>query len=409
MRLGRGAAFVLPTVLAILAAPLPAAAVTYALSPTRIIVNGDALEVDGRLELGGPRPRLTGKIKGARLDLRPWQQTGRKADTPPTSGGSEEGADRARLFSPDPLPLELLRNYELGLDLALERVVLEGAELENLRARAALDGGRLRLDPLQAGLGAGQIDGEVLVDAAGATPAVTLDLQGSDLQSAELLALAGQPPVLQAPAELRVGLHGEGASPAALAGSLSGQVTALLEQGQLDTGPLAAARDEARMLLEALQRGRVGRSSRLNCAAFDLTADRGVVTPQLAVLDTELATLAIEGSVDLGRERLDLKVLPRTKVARFDVAAPFSVGGTLAEPDIGIDRAGAARQLAGLLGALAAPPEVRRAFEGLEGDKGCLSLEADTAPAEQARPPEIEVPRNLDDLLDRGVRGLFGR
>lgn len=384
-----------------------AAPLSYTLAPTRIILNGDVLDVDARLDLGGERPRLTGRLSGPRLDIRPWLAEIRPDPAPPPPGSDDRDGASSAVFSDDPLPLEALRLLDASLDLDLGRVVLDRADLQSVRATAELSGGRLRLDPLTAGLGEGRLAGSVEVDAGDARPHMTAMFEGGDLASADLLGLAGYPALVDAPAELRMNLRADGASLEALAGTVSGRVTMLVDQGRLDTGVLDATSDGARLLLATLERGGAP-SSRLNCAAFDVAAEQGVLTPELAVLDTEYATLGIEGEVDLGRESLALSILPRAKVLSLDLTAPFLVRGPLAEPRVDVDRAGAAREVAGLLAALAAPPSVERAFDGLDGNRGCLSLDADAASGPGA-PAGIEVPDNVEDLIERGVRGLFGR
>ncbi|MCL6609213.1 MAG: hypothetical protein K6T74_14100, partial [Geminicoccaceae bacterium] len=133
----------------------------------------------------------------------------------------------------------------------------------------------------------------------------------------------------------------------------------------------------------------------------------GVVELRVAVLETARARLTGEGRLDLGSERLDLTLLPRSRGATLSVAVPVRVRGTLAAPEIALDQREAGRRAAlGLLGALVFPPAALAAFADL-GASGnpCLASEPGPSPTD----PGTSGPALPGvDALRRGLEGLFG-
>ena len=103
----------------------------------------------------------------------------------------------------------------------------------------------------------------------------------------------------------------------------------------------------------------------------DLALRRGVLSNRALLLETEDAVTEGEGAVDLGRERVEVRL--RTESKRLTVGAlpaPLLVSGTLKEPRAAPDPASPAGQ-GGLAGALAALPTIRL---GIGDDPRCEGL-----------------------------------
>ena len=103
----------------------------------------------------------------------------------------------------------------------------------------------------------------------------------------------------------------------------------------------------------------------------DLTLRRGVLSTRALLLETEDALTEGQGTVDLGRERVEVRL--RTESKRLTVGvlpAPLLVSGTLKEPRAAPDPATPAGR-GGLAGALAALPSVQL---GIGDDPRCEGL-----------------------------------
>jgi uncharacterized protein involved in outer membrane biogenesis len=218
--------------------------------------------------------------------------------------------------------------------------------------------------------------------------------------------------LLEGSGDLKAKLDASGASPQAMARSLGGQVSFLMADGRLRTELVDRLAPGMRQLLGTLVTGKPADVTSLRCLALAMPIAEGVARPRL-VLDSEVSTLVGTGSIDLGRETLDITVVPRAKVADLNVALPVTVRGPLMAPSFGIDREGAARRVASLLGAAVFPPEVMGTFAEPDSGGGneCLTLASDPArsplPGLGAVVP-AEVLRNPEKALD-AAKGALGK
>ena len=63
------------------------------------------------------------------------------------------------------------------------------------------------------------------------------------------------------------------------------------------------------------------------------------MSTRLAVFDTDNATIDISGTINFRNEQMDLDIKPQTKGLRiFSLRSPLYVRGTLAHPDVGVQK-----------------------------------------------------------------------
>jgi AsmA protein len=78
----------------------------------------------------------------------------------------------------------------------------------------------------------------------------------------------------------------------------------------------------------------------MNCAALAFRVNAGVMQAENLVLDTSINTLVGSGQIDLAQERLELTLVPRTKVPSIvALRSPIHITGSLAQPRVELDRA----------------------------------------------------------------------
>jgi hypothetical protein len=111
--------------------------------------------------------------------------------------------------------------------------------------------------------------------------------------------------------------------------------------------------------------------ARVECFVADLALRRGVLSTRALLLETEDALTQGDGAVDLGRERVEVRL--RTESKRFTVGVlptPLLISGTLKAPRTAPDPAAPAGR-GGLAGALAALPTIQT---GIGDDPRCEAL-----------------------------------
>lgn len=359
---------------------------------------------------GGPRPRLEGSLASRRLDAAALAALLGGARESGESGRPSENRGRGRpgRVIPDlPLDLSGLRAVEARIELKVGELATGGPMLRDLVLPLELGNGRLVAGPIRAGLAGGRIAGRFEADAGRPQPALALSLEARGVAIAALQRELDQEPTLEAPLDLDLELAGRGASLSALLAGADGELTAAVASGRIRALALdritGGVREVGRVLLSQGGEGWV----ELRCAAFDLPVRASVAEFRVAVAETARARVTAEGRIDLGSERLDLTLVPRSRGATLNLAVPVRLRGTLAAPEIALDQREAARRAAlGLLGALAFPPAALAAFADL-GVSGSPCLVAEPAPAETAPPAEGSGLPGVD-ALRRGLEGLFG-
>ncbi|MDF1585912.1 AsmA family protein [Marinimicrococcus flavescens] len=357
----------------------------------------------------GPRPRIEGELNAPRLDLAAF--AGEKGVAGRSgSGGSGTKDRRERLFSKEPLDLGALGLVDLDLELSAGELRLPGLLLEMAAARLLLEERRLELAPMKLHLAGNAAGGRLVLDARKGPPALQLELDAPGIDMAALLAAFGREDLVESKGRLKLRLAGAGASPAALAGSLDGELEAVLAAGRLRVGVLDGL-EGGRRIAAALfgdPRGWVD----LRCGRFEIPVADGVARLRTAVLETSVSRVLASGSIDLGRERLDLLLTPRSRVGGLDLALPVKLKGTLMEPDPGIDESEAARRaaaalLGGLLG-LQGGQAGDVCGEVLPEGDGAAPREPPAGSGAGRADPAVDGARDAADRLRRGLEGLLG-
>ena len=117
----------------------------------------------------------------------------------------------------------------------------------------------------------------------------------------------------------------------------------------------------------------------VNCVIARFDVQDGVAQSTALVLDTPRVQALGGGTIDLGRETIDIEVSPRAKsrsVARL--TTPFAIRGPLADPDVAVNTSGAVAREVGniilkpvnILGSL-----LPLVSSGGDEDSPCLALE----------------------------------
>ena len=194
--------------------------------------------------------------------------------------------------------------------------------------------GRLHLVPLLMGAGGGSVRMDVhLVDKPGERPVhgrVKLDI--TRVSAGKLL----QPFEIAEGSSGLISGHGQfqtsGESVAAMMGSLNGEASLTMLDGQLNAKLVELAGLDAgeALLLGLLKEQTVD----VNCAYIGGKVRNGKLRIEPGLVDTTDTKFTMDGVIDLGKERIDLKFLAHPKDASvFAARAPLILEGTLKNPN----------------------------------------------------------------------------
>jgi uncharacterized protein involved in outer membrane biogenesis len=339
-----------------------------------------------------PRPVLRGEVLSKYLNLKDLGAL-LGADSPEDQKkrGVESKQPPGKVLPIARFKTERWNTMDVQVQFTGARIIRsEDLPIDNLFTKVQLNNGVLSLSPLNFGVAGGKLTSDITIDGHSNPAKAKMKVAARGLKLNQLFpavqAMHASIGEIHANAELT----GTGNSPAALLASSNGEVKGLITQGSI-----------SKFILEAmgLNIGSVviskifgDRQVKLNCMASDFAVTNGLMQTRTFVIDTEDATILIDGTVNLAKEELNLTIHPQSKGIRvISLRAPLYVRGTFKKPDVGVDKGVVALKAgaAVALGTIAAPLAALLALvnPGPVEDSPCGELLAQVQTKPVAPPP----------------------
>ena len=350
---------------------------------------GDSdLAGDVLVDKDGDRRRVEADLVSRSLDL---DDLFAVIGGPPGVGGGETASPeqramaanlrgRGRLLPDAPLYAERLRAMDGRLDFRAASVKRNTLQVTAVRLGAALEGGVLTIDPLSFNFARGGLSGAARIDARNATPQSRIDLRLTGFPLETIIPARGGAPTVSGAVAGRVRLEGPGASIHQFASNAGGDISLVVPRGEI------------REAFAELLGVHVGRGllllfsddqsmTPIRCGVAHFNVRGGVATARTLVIDTDVVLAKGSGTVNLGTERMNLRLDGESKRPRLlRLWAPILVSGPIRSPDIGVEGEAVAAQagIVGALGALVAPLAAALGLidPGLVEDANCAALTA---------------------------------
>lgn len=291
-------------------------------------------------------PFLSGELNGKRLVL---------ADLAPAFGtrredGSVVAPPPGKIIPDHPLDLPSLNKMDANIMVKLDHVDLGNAFAKPIRpfhADLTIYRGKLTLAEIDARTADGSLAGLTSVDAHQAPPQWRIDLNWKNIDLEKWLKVSEErkrqakrkgnpeapPAYVTGMLNGRTNLDGQGNSTHALLASLDGDVSMYIRKGTISHLLIELLGiDLAQSLGILLTKDH---SLPMQCAVMDFSAQQGVVKPRVALIDTSVTLVLIDGNVDLAREQFNLRLTAKPKnVSPFTLRSPIRVGGTFLNPAV---------------------------------------------------------------------------
>ena len=328
------------------------------------------------------RPEITAELRSRAVDLR--DIAGLLGGTPGPSGTpgqtprqhalatrtEAEARASPRVLPQAALNFPKLERADMHVLYRAARIQGRSMPLDDLTLRMDVVDGAVSLRPLTFGVGRGRISVEASLtpESEGAVKA-RAEVRFERLDVSRLMHASGGyrgEGALNGTARL----EGAGRSVAGILGGADGAAFLWMAGGDLSKLMVDLAGLRLGSALLSSLGGGAPRAG-VECFVADLALRRGVLSTRALLLETEDALTEGQGAVDLGRERVEVRL--RTESKRLTVGvlpAPLLVSGTLKEPRAAPDPATPAGR-GGLAGALAALPSIQL---GTGDDPRCEGL-----------------------------------
>ncbi|MBL6081112.1 AsmA family protein [Belnapia sp. T18] len=330
-------------------------------------------DIGGSLSVStaGSRPDVTADLRSRSVDLADLggligTQPGR-ANTPGQTPHQRAAQARAeanpKLLPNTPVNMPRLTAANVHLRYRAERIQGQGMPFDSLSAETDIVDGVVSLHPVSFGIGQGRLTANGTLtpqEGGGLRAKIEVELRRADLSRLLGTTGAGGAGTLGGVARL----EGSGKSLSEILGRGNGEATVVTVGGNISSLLVdLSGLQFGNALLSAL--GIPARES-IECLIGDFALQRGTLRHRTLLLDTDAHVVTGAGTLDLGREQLDLRL--RTDPKQPTVASlptPIRIGGTLKNPAIQPElgeaaaRAGAAVGLGLLFPPLALLPTIQ--------------------------------------------------
>jgi AsmA family protein len=289
------------------------------------------LSGDVRVDVSGARPHFHARLHSRKLD---FDDLSGFVGAPP----DEPDPHPDRLLPQTTYDLAKLRSMDADVAWKAARVEAPPLPMDDMDAHLLLEGGVLRLEPLNLGIAGGDIRSTIRMDARGERIQTTAKATVRGIELARLMPNAS----LAEQAVGRIGgeidLRGEGNSIAGILGSASGDVALGMGRGQISNLVMELAGIDIAEALRFLLTG--DRQVPIRCAFADFDVVDGVMTTESLAFDTTDTIIVGEGSISLRDETLDLLLRPRPKDrSLLALRSPLRVSGSFVSPSFRPDLA----------------------------------------------------------------------
>jgi uncharacterized protein involved in outer membrane biogenesis len=286
-----------------------------------------------------PRPLLEGSASSNFLNFRDLAPLiGADSNQSKAKRGDKNVQPANKVLPVAPFRTERWTKIDANVRFTGRRIVRdEHLPIDNLATRFDLNNGVLALAPLKFGMAGGTLDANLRLNGRSKPVAAELKLSARHLKLNQLFPKAESMRASLGEVNGDASLSATGNSIAELLGSSNGELKALVNQGTV-----------SKLLLEemGLNLGSVvltklfgDRQVKLECAAVDFTVAEGVMKTRIFVIDTEDATIYVNGDIDLAREQLALDIRPQSKGLRLlSLRSPLYVSGPFKKPKVGVDK-----------------------------------------------------------------------
>lgn len=303
------------------------------------VVGDSDLGGSASVTVGRVRPLLKANLISKRLD---FDDLAGFVGAPPQTGGKEASnagqkakanrlAADARVLPETPYDLTKLRAMDADVRWKAQRINAPSLPIDDMDAHLLLDGGVLRLEPLNFGVADGDIRSTIRMDAREQIIRTRARIAVRRLNLGKLF-----PDVkLTQDAIGRIGgdiaITGSGNSIARILGSANGDIALGMGHGRISNLLMElAGLDIAESLKFLVTKDK---TVPIRCAFGDFAVKDGVMQTRTLAFDSTDTLIVGKGTISLKDETLDLELRPRPKDRSIlALRSPLVVGGTFKDP-----------------------------------------------------------------------------
>ncbi len=295
-----------------------------------------------RIDVSRPRSMMTADLTSARFDSKdlggfiglPPGEPAQRAQTAEQQQEERRRGLSYRVLPDKPLELEKLRAHDAVVTFRGTSVKWSAIPMDNLAARLTLKDGVLRFDSLDFGIADGHVIAKFDVDVTRNVAQAQGEFEARNVELKRLFPKLASPQGTAGRFGGRAHFKTEGNTVAAMLAAVDGDAAVIMRGGEASTLQLVLTNLDLARAAVLLLRG--DEAAEIRCAVGALHAKRGVMTPDLFVIDTSAVVITAQGNVDFRDEKYDLALNAKSKrPSLLALRGPVVIRGTLKTPVVG--------------------------------------------------------------------------
>lgn len=209
--------------------------------------------------------------------------------------------------------------------------------LEDLVTHLSLRDSVVTLDPLDFGVAGGHLTGVISLDGREDPIRAKAKVRARKILIAKLFPAVESNAAATGEINGEFNLAGNGTSVRSMLAGSNGKVGLVVVRGEISKMTMEKAGVHLWEMMELKMTG--DKLVKIRCLVADFDVKEGVMHTNALVFDTEVTTIHGTGSIDLGKEKLDLTLTQKTKnTSPLALRSPIRVRGSFARPDVGVDK-----------------------------------------------------------------------
>lgn len=401
----------------------------YKISNLKATIGGNSLDGFLEVNLSSKVPRLSASLASQNFDLRPFLL---KKEDKKENVVEKSEPKRKKVFPSNLLPIELLKSVDAEVKLRIGRLLTPKLAANDLKLDMILKNGHLKLKSIKALIGGGTLNGYVDFKPKRKTAAIIAAIKIDQLDVGKMLQDLDITDLLYGRMDVDVNIKGQGESVATLMAGLNGNARIVMNNGRIKNKYINLLGGDLTSGVYRLVNPLKEKTdyTEINCFVSLFDIKDGLADSTALVLSTDSMNVIGDGEINLKTEKLDfsLKPVPKEGIAGVNLSLgeltkPFKLGGTLANPSLGIDPLQTAIIIAKAIGgvALFGPVGIAAALVGGKSDyeNPCLAAIEGAQKGVKTmkkKPPEGKgtviktVDRAKESIKGFGkkLKGLFG-
>jgi len=336
---------------------------------TDVMLNTTAARFEGNLDLGGPRPKLTGTAASTHIDLariagvQPhsalapaealerdfsptiaagWQQLLDDLNTlAPVPGAAPTAEVAATTTSPpwseQPFNFNAIKALDLDMTVTADAITYGTLDLKGGRVKAGITNGVLDAKLEQLAVGNGSAVGTMSIDSTLAPPKARVVLKLTNVDAEPIITEISGKPLISGPSNVDINATAQGQNQSQLTSTLSGKARFAMGKGAM------RGFDVRRMISEWWKSWSFDLAMKTGFEKLEAQYDikQGVMRSQPGFeMDGAEVSINSTGSVNVASKRLNQEVKIKVVPPPTALPIPIKITGDWAKPSIGIDWGG---------------------------------------------------------------------